>query len=248
MTDTNPSIVTNEPAGEQQDDRLVFKRTHVYAALLPVAFILGLAVGYLFWGRNTSAPTPAAAAASASQEEQPVRRYEVPEDDDPVRGAANGTITIIEFSDYECPYCQSWHQEVWGPLQAAFPDQVRLVFRDFPLPNHPNAVPAAEAANCAGEQDRYWDFHDQLFSWELGLNRDAYLEYARRLNLDMTAFTQCVDERRYADEVQADFDYAANLGVRSTPTFFINGLPLVGAQPFDVFKQVIEKEIAGEIP
>lgn len=257
----SPNIVSETPAQPlapehklSPDDRLVFKRTHVYAALLPLAFVVGLAVGYLFWGRGDTSPQPVAAAVvepvptAVTQAEQTVKRYDVPEDDDPVRGPATAAITIIEFSDYECPYCQSWHQEVWLPLQAAFPDQIRLVYRDFPLPGHPNATPAAQAANCAHEQDRFWEYHDLLFSWELGLSREAYLEYANRLGLDTNMFTQCLDENRYADEVQADFDYAANLGVRSTPTFFINGLPMVGAQPLDVFKQVIEKELAGEIP
>lgn len=251
--DKMPAQISVPEQKSLADDRLVFKRTHVYAALLPLTFVLGLAVGYLFWGRASAAPPPAAAvvptaATQAAQAEQTVKRYDVPEDDDPVRGPATAAITIIEFSDFECPYCQSWHNEVWLPLQAAFPGQIRLVFRDFPLPGHPNAAPSAQAANCAQEQGRFWEYHDLLFTWELGLARDAHLEYARRLGLDMDAFTQCLDEGRYAAEVQADFDYAANLGVRSTPTFFINGLPMVGAQPLDVFTQVIEKELAGEIP
>jgi len=125
---------------------------------------------------------------------------------------------------------------------------VRLVYRDFPLTSiHRNAFPAAEAANCANEQGVFWEYHDKLFSMELGLSSEAYQGYAQELDLDMNEFIECLESGRYKDEVQADFDFAANLGIRSTPTFFINGIALVGAQPFEVFQEVIDKELAGEL-
>ncbi|GAB4415834.1 MAG: hypothetical protein Kow002_01240 [Anaerolineales bacterium] len=101
---------------------------------------------------------------------------------------------------------------------------------------------------CADEQGAYWPYHDKLFSDEYGLNRTAYIQYAADLELDMDSFTECLENERYGDFVQQDMDFAVNLGIRSTPTFFINGLAIVGAQPLDVFKQVIDKELAGEIP
>ena len=94
----------------------------------------------------------------------------------------------------------------------------------------------------------FWDYHDKLFRMELGLSTDAYQEYASQLDLNVEKFVECLDSGRYEEEVQADFDFAANLGVRSTPTFFVNGIAVVGAQPFEVFQQVIEQELAGEIP
>ncbi len=237
---------------------LTFKRSHVYAALLPLAFVVGLAVGYIFWGRTTpdAAPTTAdAAPAQAAQvqaeqaEPQQVQRYDIPEDDDPVWGPADAPITIIEFSDYECPYCRRWHVEVWPQIQETYSEQVRLVYRDFPLTTiHPNATPAAAAANCAGEQDTYWEFSELLFSMELGLDKNAYEQYASNLSLDLDAFSDCLDSGRQNEEVMADYEYAASLGVRSTPTFFVNGIPLVGAQPFEVFQNLIEQELSGEIP
>jgi protein-disulfide isomerase len=241
-------------------DTLKFKRSHLYAALLPLTFVVGLAVGYLFWGRDTPTPTAAVPqavpvpAAEVSGESEPtapqdVTRYEVSEDDDPVLGPDTAPITIIEFSDYECPYCRKWHVEVWPQLQAEYPDQIRLVFRDFPLTSiHANAIPAAAAANCAREQEQYWEFNELLFSNRYSLSKSSYQLYAEELGLDMTAFNECLDSGRYNDEVQADFDFAAGLGVRSTPTFFVNGIPVVGAQPFEVFADLIEKELAGEIP
>lgn len=246
-------LLENEPS-----DTLTFKRSHVYAALLPLAFVVGLAVGYLFWGREAGS-TPAASAPQAqaggetspSQAQQPqeIRRYQVPEDDDPVFGPDDAPITIIEFSDYECPYCQRWHTQVWPRLLEAYPDQIRLVYRDFPLTNiHANATPAAAAANCAFEQNMYWEYNDLLFSGRFDLNKTGYQEIAAEIDLELDSFNECLESGRHNEEVMADFEYAANLGVSSTPTFFVNGIPVVGAQPFEVFSQLIDSELAGEIP
>jgi protein-disulfide isomerase len=239
-------------------DSLVISRSQLTLAIIPVAFLLGVLAGYLYWGRGpgaSAAITHAISATATAQQgqvaaqEQQVTRYDVPVDDDPVLGPNDAAITIIEFSDYECPYCRSWHTETFARLMDTFPNQIRFVFRDFPLSSiHPNAAPAAEAANCAGEQGKYWGFNELLFSGKYELGSQAYTQYAGELGLDGTSFEECVSSGRYQDEVQADLDWAANLGVRSTPTFFINGIPLVGAQPYEVFKQVIEKELAGEIP
>jgi protein-disulfide isomerase len=169
-------------------------------------------------------------------------------DDDPAIGPPDAPITIIEFSDFQCPYCKRWHNEVYGRLMQEYQGKVRVVFRDFPLSSiHPDAESAAEAADCANEQGAFWEYHDKLFNGDQ-LGQTVYLQYAQELGLDMDKFKTCVDTGRYKSEVAADYDYASNLGVRSTPTFFLNGLPIVGAQPYDVFKQVIEQELAGEIP
>lgn len=278
---------TFEGEGEESpeikpDDTITFKRSHLYALLIPLTFVVGLSVGYIFWGRedrtpqtvsvpqavvaesesrSSSNPQPdpgaqsenqtgsQAQSSSSSAETSNIVRYDVPLDDDPTLGPEDAAITIIEFSDYECPFCQKWHQEVFDRLLASYPDQIRFVYRDFPLTSiHSNAVSAAEAANCAGDQGEYWEYHNALFGSEYGLGMDAYLQYATDIGLDVDAFTECVDSGRHAEEVQNDFEYAARLGVRSTPTFFINGIAIVGAQPFEVFQQVIDKEIAGEIP
>lgn len=254
---------TNNLSNGPEWDTLTFKRTHVYTALLPLAFVVGLAVGYLFWGRTSSEVIPQAAApetvpqvadapeAAAQSQAQPqeIRRFDVPEDDDPVYGPEGAPITIIEFSDYECPYCRKWHTEVWPLLLEAYPNQIRLIYRDFPLTSiHPNSTPAAAAANCARDQDRYWEFNELLFSMRYNLSVTAYQTYADELALDLDSFNECLESGRYNDEVMADFEYAANLGVSSTPTFFVNGIPVVGAQPFEVFSQLIDKELAGEIP
>ncbi len=217
-------------------------RETVLAALLPVVFALGLGLGWLLWGADSpSAPQ------QANEPAAPARRIAVEAGDSPTLGPADAPVTIIEFSDYECPYCARWYQQVYKRLMKEYEGKIRFVYRDFPLDNiHPNAAPAAIAAHCAGEQDSYFAFHDALFSYQYGLGWDAYLSYATELGLDVKAFQTCLDEKRYADKVEADMRYGYSLGVSSTPTFFVNGIAIVGAQPYEVFQQLIEKELAGQ--
>ena len=137
---------------------------------------------------------------------------------------------------------------MYQPLLAAYPGKIRLVYRNLPLTSiHPDALAAAEAAMCAGEQNAYWQYHEKLFSSEL-LNADVYMQYAQELRLDTQSFASCIADHKYQPDIKADSNFAIDLGISSTPTFFINGLAVVGAQPLSVFKQVIDKELAGEIP
>ncbi len=220
----------------------------------PLQTLLGAALGALLIGflLGTRVGAGSQPAAQPQQEEAfggQTTRFEVSADDDPALGPADAPVLIIEFSDYQCPYCKKWHDEVFFRLLEEYGDRVRFVYRDFPLSSiHPFAATAAEAANCAGEQDAYWEYHSALFSEAYGFSRKAFEQYANDLQLDMTAFTECLDSRRYRDEVQADYRDAAALGVNSTPTFFINGRPVLGAQPYEVFVRIIEEELAGSAP
>jgi protein-disulfide isomerase len=238
----------------QSENTITFKRTHLYAVMIPLAFVLGLSVGFLFWGRNQPQPqnTPGQAVVQDAQTaptQQNYRRFDVPAGDNPAQGPADALITIIEFSDYQCPYCRKWVLEVWPKIQAAYPGKVRLVYRDFPLYSiHSEADAAAIAAYCAGDQNKYWEFHDLLFSDQLPFGQDSYIQYATQINLNVEQFKQCITVQKFKDNVSKNYDYASNLGVNSTPTFFINGIPMVGAQPFEEFKKLIDKELAGEIP
>lgn len=235
-----PATSAESGKNESRGDRLSFKRSHVYSALIPLAFVVGLATGFLFWGRT---PAPSAPPVAAGGNQAPTR-LEVSTDDDPSLGPADAPITIVEFSDYNCPYCEKWHVETFQPLMAAYPDQILFVYRDFPITSQ-ESMAAAQVAQCAGEQDAYWPFHDSLLSGGLELGREAYEQYAVRLGLNVEALLGCLDSGKYNDEVQADARYAAGLGVSGTPTFFINGLPLVGAQPLSEFQAVIESELQG---
>ncbi len=254
--------IIGEPASEAPPTAPRRKLRWLY--WLPVSFALGMALSYALFSlplhaqvselRGQLSVAQAAlsdqsAQAADAQVPQQVRRYDVPIDDDPIFGPANAPITIIEFSDYECPFCKKWHNETWPLIQQNYGDKVRLVYRDFPLVGlHANALAAAEAANCAGDQDKYWDFNNTLFSSDERLSRTVYDSVARGLGLDMTRYDKCLDDRPYQAEVQADYQYASDLGVSSTPTFFINGLALIGAQPYEVFAKVIDMELNGDIP
>ncbi len=165
-------------------------------------------------------------------------------DDDPSLGPAGAPITIVEFSDFECPYCRKWQNEVWPQIQEAYEGQVRLVYRDFPLLSiHPGAVPAAEAANCAGEQDRYWEYHEVLFTTEASFSSESFHAFAEQIGLDRERFETCMAEATYRPEVAKDYQDGTTLGITGTPTFFVNGYRVVGALPFDSFKQVIDQAL-----
>jgi protein-disulfide isomerase len=241
---------------KEADDTVVFKRSHFYAIMVVFSFAIGILVGYVAWGRTPTAqqaivpPAQAPGAQAAGPEANPAfTRYDIPTEGFPSLGPEDAEIVVVEFSDYQCPFCKRWFDQVYQPLLAAYPGQIRLVFRNLPLTSiHPDAMSAAVASMCAEEQGSFWQFHDKLFSDEYGLGRNAYTRYATDLELDTAAFESCLDSGKFDQFLQEDMDFSLNLGVRSTPTFFVNGLAVVGAQPLDVFKQVIDKELAGEIP
>lgn len=248
---TQPAIV--------EDDFITFKRSHFFAAVSVLTFFAGLSLGYVIWGTSVLSSlgvNPSSAEqAQGAVSEAPVAtqapkyiRYDIPVEGFYALGPKDASITLVEFSDFQCPFCKRWHDEVFEPLLAAYPGQIRLVYRNLPLTTiHPDAMSAAEAAMCAGEQDAFWPFHEKLFSSST-LGMDVYLQYGQQLNLDMTKFETCVTGNKYQADIQKDSEFAIDLGISSTPTFFVNGLAIVGAQPLDVFKQIIDKELAGEIP
>ena len=129
-------------------------------------------------------------------------------------------------------------------MQQTYGNKVRLVFKDFPLPNHAEAFKASEAAHCAGEQGKYWEMHDAMFANQRELQVPALKKAARALGLDGEKFDQCLDSGKHSANVRADYALGEKMGVNSTPTIYINGRPLVGAQPFEAFKQIIDEELA----
>ncbi len=197
------------------------------------------------WGRDQGT-SPAAANAPT---EQVSRRYDIPTEGYPSIGPEDAPITIVEFSDYECPFCQKWHDQVYKQIMAAYPGKIRFVYRNLPLTQlHPQAMSAAEASLCAGDQNAFWKYHEKIFENANALNDDLYATLAADLGLNTTTFETCMNNRKHKAAVEADMQFAIDMGVQSTPTFFINGLAIVGAQPLNVFQQVIDEELAGNIP
>jgi protein-disulfide isomerase len=171
--------------------------------------------------------------------------YRVPLEvgDAPVRGNPAAPVTVVEFSDFQCPYCGRARPTVMRVLQT-YGDKVRWVFRHFPLDFHSQARKAGEAAVCAGDQGQFWEMHDRLFAHQDKLTVPDLKAHAAALGLDTTAFDKCLDSGRHAALVEADEEEGARLGVSGTPAFFIDGRPLVGAQPFDTFAEIIDDELA----
>jgi len=165
---------------------------------------------------------------------------QVSTDDDPSVGPANAPVTIVEFSDFQCPYCKL-SVPLIKEILAKYPGKVKVVYRDYPGPNHPYAPQAAEAAQCAGDQGKFWEYHDGLFDHQAAGSGWDFIELAKAIGLNQNLFTTCLNTRRYQEEVAKDLRDGMTLGVTSTPTFFINGRPLVGAKPFAEFQTVIDR-------
>ncbi len=169
-------------------------------------------------------------------------RMDVSVDDDPSKGPEDAAVTIVEFADYQCGYCAR-ARETTNQIIEAYPTQVRFVFRDYPIPKHPRAQKMSEAAGCANEQGKFWEYHDHLFD-NMRANADSDLKkYAEELGLDTEAFNACYDEGRYTEEVQNDFEAGQQAGVSGTPAFFVNGRLVAGALPFDQFQKIIDEEL-----
>jgi protein-disulfide isomerase len=160
-----------------------------------------------------------------------------------VRGNADAPVTIVEFSDYQCPYCHQVEPTIAAVL-AKYGDKVRFAYRDFPLRNiHEHAELAAEASRCALEQGKFWEYHDQLFK-ATNLDKEALVGYARTANVDQQKFESCLTSEKYKAQIDKDIDEGRKAGVNGTPAFFINGISTSGAQQVDAFTRIIDDELA----
>jgi protein-disulfide isomerase len=170
--------------------------------------------------------------------------------DAPVKGSEDALVEIVEFSDYQCPFCAKFYSETLGLIQENYIDtgKVKLVYMDFPLDIHPEAQGAAEAAHCVRKQkgdEGYYMMHDILFENQVVLSGDNYKNWAREIGVDGTVFDECLDSGEFADVVSGNMLYGQSLGVTGTPAFFVNGKLVSGAQPYSVFEELIESELSG---
>ena len=171
-------------------------------------------------------------------------RYDVSGDRGFSRGPKDAPVTIVEFSDFQCPFCKTANATVKQVLDK-YPGKVRLVFRDYPIASlHPQAPKAHEAARCAGDQAKFWEYHDVLFERSPKMSPQDLKQYALDLKLDAAAFDQCLDSGKHTAGVDKDFQEGAGLGLTGTPSFFINGKQIVGAQPLATFQRIVDGELA----
>lgn len=167
-------------------------------------------------------------------------------DDDAVKGDLDAPVTMVEWSDFECPFCGRFYSGAYKQIVSEYVDtgKVRFVYRDFPLSFHPQAQKAAEAAECAGEQGKFYEMHDLLFEKGVSGGVASFKTYASEIKLDTAKFNTCLDDGKMAAEVKKDMADGAAAGVTGTPGFIINGKLVSGAQPFEAFKAIIDAELA----
>jgi protein-disulfide isomerase len=188
-----------------------------------------------------SAAAPARAAAPGTPD--PNRRYSVVTEGSPAVGPASAEVSIVAFSDFQCPFC-SRAVPTLEQVEKEYGDKVRIVFKHLPLSMHPKAPAAHAAAEAAHRQGKFWEMHDRIFQNQREMSPERYVEYATELGLDVERFRKDLESQDVKKRIDADTSEASRLNVRGTPAFFINGRYLSGAQPFETFKQRIDEELA----
>ncbi len=247
------------PAPTPQSEVVVIPRIMFnYAMIAVVCLVVGAVVGMVAYDRvsqggrvaNEDLINKAVATAVAALPRDtgpatpdPNLRHDVSIENRPSMGPAAAPVVMVEFGDFHCTYCKRFHDETIEPLLQAYGDKILFVYRDYPILG-PDSVQAALAASCAYDQNAFWGFHDRLYAAPTSLTRDSFVTYAQDLKLDLDTFTKCYDDAAHQTEVSQDYNDGTSLGVSGTPTFFINGKILVGAQPYAQFSAVIDAELA----
>lgn len=213
---------------------------------LPMAIVIaGALISASIIYTRTYAPK-----TDTAQKEAP--KVEVSVDDDSYLGDLSAPVKVIEFSDFQCPFCRTFWKDTLPSIKKDYVDtgKAMFVYRDFPLQFHPAAMPAALAVNCAKDQNKYWELHDKIFSEQdkkgsgtIEFTKNDIKKWAKEIGLDIGEFNKCLDSEKYKAEVEKDIADGSKAGVNGTPTTYVNGVALVGAQPYSVFKTTIDKAL-----
>lgn len=229
-------------------------------ALVIFAFILGMLTNKVLYleqqvknGGSAVNAAPADGQAAVPTQPEPPQVVDVEAGKLPILGNKDAKVTIVEFSDLQCPFCKAYLDDTHEQLKEKYIDtgKVKFAFRHYPLTSiHPNAQKAAEASECANEQGKFWEFHDKVFAeqetWSPQTSADAissFVSYAGDLGLDSEKFQSCVESDKFKEAVEADMEAANKVQVDGTPAFFVNGYRMVGAQPYSEFERIIEEEL-----
>jgi protein-disulfide isomerase len=235
---------------ENKKEKIISSPSRLQAFLVPIAIIIAgtMISGAVVYSNKYKANLAGSAGkALPSQKEElppedPNKIYEVSADDDPYIGPKDAKVTLIEFSDFECPFCRK-NVATIKELIKTYGGKIKVVFRDFPLDFHKNAKSAALAAGCAADQGKFWQYHDKLFENQEKLELESLKLYAKELGLNTAEFNKCLDSKKHEAEIEKDIQDGQKVGVSGTPTLFINGRKVEGAQPIDQFKKIIEEEL-----
>lgn len=191
-------------------------------------------------GSNPSAPAPSPSLGAPAA---PTSVTVALKNNDHIRGQENAKLTVVEFSDFQCPYCQQFAPTMKRVLDD-YKDEVRFVYRHFPLDSrHPYARPAAEASECAAEQGKFWEYHDYLFDHQDEFAADAWGKFAKALGLKESKFNDCVATRKYKDRVEEDYQTGLTAGSRGTPYTIIGTTPISGVLPYEAIKQAVDQAL-----
>jgi protein-disulfide isomerase len=228
-------------------------------AIIVAAFAVGLLYGKVsVYEKSGTAAGTAQPGTDDAPAQQPAEEEPVLADDQwkelisakaPTLGKDSAKVTMVEFTDYQCPFCSRYINDSFVQIKKDYIDtgKIRYMQFDLPLPFHTNAKPAALAARCSGDQNKYWEMHDVLFEkqtdWESGDAKEKFAGYASEIGLNASTFAQCYDSGKYNEAIDEDLALAQKVGASGTPTFFINGERLVGAQPISAFTAVLDKQL-----
>ena len=255
---------------EKQDQQIVVSKSvynRLIITIISIAIISAFLGGYVIGGETVEPKeiiireTVQISQTRPATQEQfgPQIILNISLDDDPMKGNPDAPITIVEFSDFQCPFCAKFHETTLPQIEQNYisTGKVNFVYRDFPIQSiHPNAIPAALASECADDQRKFWEMHDMIFenqrNWQgLQITQSANLfkEYAIQLGLNTDEFDACMDSGKYLEEIQKDLNDGRAYGVTGTPGFFVGNekigfTKLIGAQPFSSFQRVIDGQLS----
>ncbi len=207
--------------------------------------LVGDAVQKHFEGMQKQAQKKQEDLAAAELENQFKTPVKMEVGSSPVKGPEGAKVTIIEFSDFQCPYCQRG-KDTMDQILKAYPNDVKVAFKHLPLPFHKEAMPAAKASWAAGKQGKFWEFHDALFANQGSLGETFYSDTAKKLSLDVKKFDEDRNSKAAEEAVKADMEVAQKNGIQGTPGFFVNGVAVKGAYPFDHFKKIVDRWLTGK--
>lgn len=262
---TTNSREENASEEKKESDYIEIKLPNIQSRTITSLLIFGLlvasfALGYqtakvTYWEEKAKTlGTTNALSPNLTQPSPTPSKVEVSPGHLPPLGKNNAKVTIIEFSDMQCPFCRRFWKDTLPQLKKDYIDkgQVKFYYRHLPLPPevHPAATPLAEASECANDQNKFWEYHDKIFAEQaeqgegtIPITNEQIKEWAAEIGLNTAQFNECFDSGKYSQKVKDDLADAQKAGASSTPTFYINGTPLVGALPYEAFKTIIDQEL-----
>lgn len=254
-------IQNNEVEILKEEEKILIEEHRVHrdwllpASILIAAVLISGSIIYLVKSGSVQPKSPAVADQGVAAPVANTADISKISDRDAILGDPNAPVTIVEYADFQCPYCGKFFTDAEPLIREQYvkTNKVKLIYRDFAFLG-PESTASAEAAECAKDQGKFWTYHDALYNTEIAdgkegngnLNRSLFLSLAKNLKLDIDSFTSCIDSNKYADVVTKSVSDAQSFGVNSTPASFVNGQKIVGAQPFSVFQAAIDQALAGK--